>query len=261
MQLHGQARFRFRAARDAGYAMAALLVAMSITALMLTMVMPVWKQMVQREKEAELVFRGEQYVHAIVLFQRKYANAFPPNVDVLVEQRFLRKKFKDPITGEDFQTIAFGAQTAPPGGTPTIPGASTTGPGAPARPGTNTPFGGRGGAGAGAGAAAPAGGVVSGVQGVTSRSPDASIRLYKGRSHYNEWSFVYVAASPVPGGGVPGAPQPGQPAGGPGGAGPLGGRGGQGGQGGQGGRGGQQGRPGGPGGGFPTTPQTPRGRF
>ena len=94
--------------------MAALLVAMSVMAIMFTVVMPVWKQTAQREKEEELVFRGKQYVHAIGLFQRKFANAYPPNIDVLVEQRFLRKKFKDPITNDDFVPIPVG-QGAPGG--------------------------------------------------------------------------------------------------------------------------------------------------
>jgi type II secretory pathway pseudopilin PulG len=91
--------------------MAALLVALGIMAVMMTVAMPVWKQAAQREKEEELVFRGQQYVHAITLFSRKYANNFPPNIDVLVRERFLRKKFKDPITNDDFQTVAAGQGT------------------------------------------------------------------------------------------------------------------------------------------------------
>ena len=91
MHLAGQAKRPRNGER--GYAMAALLVAMSLMAIMMTVVMPVWKQTAQREKEEELVFRGKQYVHAIGLFQRKFANAYPPNIDVLVDQRFLRKKF------------------------------------------------------------------------------------------------------------------------------------------------------------------------
>ena len=82
--------------------MAALLIAMSIMAVMMTVVMPVWKHAAQREKEEELVFRGQQYARAIGLFQRKFANAYPPNIDLLVDQKFLRKKFKDPITNDDF---------------------------------------------------------------------------------------------------------------------------------------------------------------
>ena len=74
-----------------GYAMAVLLVAMSVAAVLMTAVMPTWKQMTRREKEAELIFRGEQYVRAIGLFQKRAGpGVLPPNLDVLVDQRFLR---------------------------------------------------------------------------------------------------------------------------------------------------------------------------
>src|SRR5919106_6721706 len=103
MRLRGQ---RAKASHgEQGYAMAALIVAISVMAILMTAVMPVWKQSAQREKEAELVFRGQQYARAIGLFQRKFANTAPPNIDVLVDQRFLRKKYKDPITNDDFQPI------------------------------------------------------------------------------------------------------------------------------------------------------------
>src|SRR3990172_11517591 len=104
-------RARSLAAAD-GYAMAVLLVAMSVMAVVMTVAMPVWKQFSQREKEAELVFRGRQYARAIELMQRKMPGALPPNVDILVDQKFLRKKYKDPITGEDFDLIS-PVQTAP----------------------------------------------------------------------------------------------------------------------------------------------------
>ena len=97
MQLRGQH----------GYAMAVLLVAMSVAAVLMTAAMPAWRQMTQREKEAELVFRGQQYVRAIGLFQKKSGpGVLPPSVDVLVQGRFLRKKFKDPITGQDFDLLS-----------------------------------------------------------------------------------------------------------------------------------------------------------
>src|SRR5437763_1762109 len=106
MKLRGQAHSQ--CSHEQGYAMAALLVAMSIMAVMLTVAMPVWKQMTQREREEELVFRGMQYAHAIGMFQRKYANAYPPNLDVLVNEHFLRRKFKDPVTNDDFVPIVAG---------------------------------------------------------------------------------------------------------------------------------------------------------
>jgi type II secretory pathway pseudopilin PulG len=180
-------------------------------AVMMTVAMPVWKQMSTREKEAELVFRGEQYARAIVLFQRKYANAAPPNIDVLVEQRFLRKKYKDPITNDDFVpivqgqnapgTTADGRASATPGGQTTLGGPTTSGMTPPAPSGTLS--GSPTATGAPLGASGTAGGISGGIMGVTSKSKEKSIRLYKGRSHYNEWQFVATQQSAAPGGGVP----------------------------------------------------------
>jgi type II secretory pathway pseudopilin PulG len=225
MDLAGQAEPNCTAQR--GYAMAALLVAMSVMAVMFTVVMPVWKQTARREKEEELIFRGKQYVHAIGLFQRKFANAFPPNIDVLVEQRFLRKKFKDPITNDDFVPIPAG-QGVP--GSPQAPGGQRGASGASG----STAAGGRGqapaasttqpGAGRAGGPPISAGGQTQGgIQGVASKSKDQSIRLYNGRGHYNEWAFIYIqqqqaaGAGGAPGSGTPGPGgrrgQPGQPPG------------------------------------------------
>src|SRR5207244_1013734 len=152
MHLAGQATTTPTVTSDArGYAMAVLLVAMSVMAIMMTVLMPVWKQTAQREKEAELVFRGEQYARAIGLFQKKYANAFPPNRNGLVEQKFLRKKYKDPITNDDFVPLlqsqgtpgtapGSGSQTASQPGqapSPTAPRPTTST--TPATPGVGTP--------------------------------------------------------------------------------------------------------------------------
>jgi type II secretory pathway pseudopilin PulG len=86
---------------EQGYAMAALRVMLSIMAIMMTVAMPVWRQQAQREKEEELVWRGQQYVRAIRLYQAKN-QSFPPSLDLLVDGRFIRKKYKDPITDDDF---------------------------------------------------------------------------------------------------------------------------------------------------------------
>jgi type II secretory pathway pseudopilin PulG len=194
--------------------MAALLISLSIMALLMTAVMPVWKQTAQREKEAELVFRGQQYVHAIALFQRKAGpGTYPPSFDLLVEQKFLRRKYKDPITNGDFQPL---------------PAVVQAGPNSPPRPN------GRGNPAGGAPATQPftLGGasgttIPGGIAGVMSKSTDASIRIYNGQSHYNEWVFRFVAAAPAPGAGAAGAQRgllPNQPPG-PGGVGGVGGRG------------------------------------
>ena len=197
---------------DRGYAMAALLVGMTVMAVLMSAAMPVWSHFAQREKEEELIWRGQQYARAIGLFQRKYANTFPPTVDVLVEQKFLRKKYKDPVTGEDFQPIPAtgmpgGGVVAPPG-MPAVPGGMQNAPGQPRNPpiaqqrtpprmtsvGTTVQ-----------------GGI--GIQGVVSKSDKASIKIYNGRTKYNEWAFVYLASAQAPGAPQPGAfpRQPGMP--------------------------------------------------
>lgn len=233
---------------ERGYLMVALLVAMSVMAIMMGMALPAWRTLAQREKEAELIFRGEQYARAIALFQRRYANATPPDIDVLVRERFLRKKYKDPITNDDFQVITPASNLAnvfaPAPGAPTQGGLQGRG-AAPATGGQQTQAG-RGQVG-GVG-----GGNVAGVIGVVSKSTDQSFRLYNGRDTYNQWLFVPIQQSNRAGG--PGGNPPGVPPGGAGprGAGPRGGTGlGPGGQ-----RGGQGAGPRG-GGGRGAQPQNP----
>ena len=175
--------------------MAGLIVGLAVMAVLMTAAMPAWKHTIQREKEEELVFRGEQYAHAIGMFQRKTANSYPPNLDVLVQQKFLRTKYKDPVTNDDFVPLAQAAQAAQRGGQP---GQAQQGqaPQGRGQAGTATP-----------GASGQQGTPAGGIMGVTSKSTDTSIRLYKGRSHYNEWAFIYTPPAQAPGtGGAVGAP-------------------------------------------------------
>ena len=202
---------------ERGYAMAALLIGMSVMAVLMTVAMPVWKQAAIREKEAELVFRGEQYKRAIDLFQRKSGpGTIPPSLDILVDQKFLRKKYKDPITGQDFDlispnTAAAGTPNAPPGRGGPPPSRGNTSSQQP------QPLSGR--------SSQPGGtiGVMGGIVGVVSKSKATSIRLYNGRNHYNEWQFVFVARQQTPGAGGPGGPGGAGQRGGPGGQGQRGG--------------------------------------
>jgi type II secretory pathway pseudopilin PulG len=209
--------------------MAAMLVAIGVMSIMLTVAMPAWRQMVQREKEEELIFRGQQYARSIGLFQRKYAAAYPPDVDTLVQQKFLRKKYKDPMVPDGEFQVLYQASM----GQPMVPGLQPglgqqqrgEGPsgarreqgtqvGAPrdqlrrgdqaqvprASPFANRPAGGL------SGTVGPRGGVI----GVVSKSTEKSIRLYNGRDRYNEWQFVYTPSLFGPGQPRPGM-RPGQP--------------------------------------------------
>jgi type II secretory pathway pseudopilin PulG len=166
--------------------MAALLVALAIMAILLTVAMPVWRHEARREREAELVFRGEQYARAIALYKFKnanVANAYPPSIDFLVQGRFLRKKYKDPMTKDgEFEPLGVGSTQAgiPPGpGGPTTPG----GPGRSTTPQPNAP-------------------IVGGISGVRSKSQDTSIRSYRGATRYDQWMFTFNIA-PRPGGALP----------------------------------------------------------
>lgn len=193
---------------DRGYAMAALLVAMSVIAIVLSTALPVFSTMAKRERETELVFRGQQYARAVMLFQRKYGNALPPNLDVLLNERFLRKQFKDPVTNEDFQLIGPGspelalAATAAPvqagrggrnGGPPIVQPQQQqpqmSGRGVQSNPVT-------------------AGQAPGGVLGVVSKSKATSLRIYNNHDKYNEWVFVATQMS-VQAGGPTGEQAPG----------------------------------------------------
>jgi hypothetical protein len=163
-----------------------------------------------------LVFRGEQYARAIGLFQRKSGpGALPPSIDLLVDQRYLRKKYKDPITNDDFAPILLTAAAQPGPGTqgPQVPGGrGGATPAAPTSP-LGTP----------AGVGGPGTRVSGGITGVTSKSKEQSIRLYKGRNHYNEWAFTFTPPAQAPGtgggpagrGGQRGPQGPAGPGGGP----------------------------------------------
>jgi hypothetical protein len=191
-----------------GYAMAALLVMLGVMSVLMTALLPAWRFQAKREKELELIFRGEQYVKAIALYERKMGPGMrPPSIDVLVQQRFLRKKYKDPMTEDgEFQPLFIGANNP----APAPGGRGQARPGMPAaqqQPQGPTPTGvGSGFTGGQAG--------VGGILGVRSKSKENSIITYKGATRYDQWNFVFAGAANqpgMPGGrGAPGVGGPGQ---------------------------------------------------
>ena len=146
-----------------GYAMGALLVGLAVAGILMSAALPVWSQAARREREAELVFRGEQYARAVALYQRFNAGAFPPDVETLIEERFLRRPYRDPMVEHgEFRILHESDADEPDGETPEEP---------------------RG-----------------GVIGVVSSSSEPSIRIYKGATRYDQWRFVPTEASAAPGG-------------------------------------------------------------
>jgi hypothetical protein len=65
----------------------------------------------QREKEAELLFRGEQYRDAIASYYRKDQTYPAKLADLLEDKRYpmpvhhLRRLYRDPITGGDWAVV------------------------------------------------------------------------------------------------------------------------------------------------------------
>jgi len=85
----------------------------------------------KRDREEEMIHRGVQYSRAIRAYYRKF-NRYPVKIEDLEntnQMRFLRKRYKDPLTGKDFRLLHYGeAKLMGSGmGGGTIPGASTIG--------------------------------------------------------------------------------------------------------------------------------------
>ena len=142
---------------ERGYAMAALLVSLAVMSVLMSVALPVWRHQARREKEAELEFRMKQYARAVALYMDKFQGTFPPNLDVLVQQKFLRKKYKDPITGGDFEPIYANSTAGQPGQ-----------PQQPQQP-------------------QPGGGII----GVRSKSKETSIKLFNSATRYDQWTYTF----------------------------------------------------------------------
>jgi hypothetical protein len=91
--------------RQHGYA---LMMVVFFTALMLVGAMVAAPRILQegkREKEKEMIWRGQQYVRGVKLYYRKIGR-FPTSIDDLTKPktgslRFMRQAYKDPMNGED----------------------------------------------------------------------------------------------------------------------------------------------------------------
>ena len=200
---------------QAGYA---LLMGIFMTATILILVAvaaPVLLTQGQREKEEELIWRGQQYARGIKLYYRKHGR-FPQSLDDITKPknnlRFLRQQYKDPMNREDgsWRLIYIGpngqligsvkhraplhmpaAPAAP--GTPQQPNAPAAAP--PTNPPQEkdkdkdkdkekdqaNPEG-----------PAPAGPVFGGsIIGVGSKVKRPSVRIYDGGTTYREWEFLW----------------------------------------------------------------------
>jgi type II secretory pathway pseudopilin PulG len=97
--------------RQGGYVLLAILFALTLLVIGLAAAAPNAAKAIQRQKEEDLIRRGEQYALAIRRFYKKFGR-YPSDLDQLENTnniRFLRRKYLDPISGkDDWQPIQFG---------------------------------------------------------------------------------------------------------------------------------------------------------
>jgi hypothetical protein len=90
--------------KDAGYAL--LLVVFMVATILITTAVAIPSVLTEgrREKEAEMIWRGEQYERAIGMYYRKFGK-YPTKVEDLTKQtngvRFLRQAYTDPLNKAD----------------------------------------------------------------------------------------------------------------------------------------------------------------
>jgi type II secretory pathway pseudopilin PulG len=213
---------------QSGYILLLLMLGVTLLAIAAAAIAPTVAFQIRRDREEELIHRGVQYSRAVRRYVKKFGR-YPTRLEELESTnnlRFLRRQYKDPITGKDFKLlhlgevqINFGAGVAgatSPGanpGVPTLGGAAvvfTRGPNnqtastdAPATSGEDTV--GPSDPAAAANAQRESGtpevrlsSTVFGggpIVGVASTSKDQSIREFNKKKHYDQWQFIYDPAT------------------------------------------------------------------
>ncbi|HEY2017871.1 MAG TPA: hypothetical protein VGH38_30415, partial [Bryobacteraceae bacterium] len=89
--------------KESGFALLLIFLMAAVVAISLYMEIPRIAFESQRQKEQLLVDRGEQYKRAIQMFM-KANNRWPAKIEELESfnnRRFLRKRFIDPMTGQE----------------------------------------------------------------------------------------------------------------------------------------------------------------
>jgi len=95
---------------ESGYVLLTIILFVALLAIAMTAMAPVITQQVKRDREEELIHRGVQYSRAIKHYVKKFGR-YPTKLEDLENTnnvRFLRKRYKDPITGKDFKLLHLG---------------------------------------------------------------------------------------------------------------------------------------------------------
>ena len=201
------------------------MMALTVLLISLTVSLPDIITQGQRDKEEELLFRGDQYARAILLYHRQF-NKYPQTVDDLVKKtngyRFLRHRFRDPMTRSgkwryihaNAAGVIFDSKTLTPpkpkkpleGGDSSSDESGTDsgnqGSGEENPSGAGRSRGGRSASPSGSQQGSETGdNDVKGafIVGVASTSTRKSIRIWNNKDRYDLWEFLGVAVAATPG--------------------------------------------------------------
>src|SRR3984885_1318728 len=99
-----------------GFLLVGVLFMVLLITIALAVAAPKIAESIRRDKEEETIHRGKQYARAIHMYHAKYGR-YPNSIDQLMKTdnvRFLRKRYKDPMTGkDDWRIIHDGEQKVP----------------------------------------------------------------------------------------------------------------------------------------------------
>ncbi|MBL0311195.1 MAG: hypothetical protein IPP78_00490 [Holophagaceae bacterium] len=153
--------------------MAMLLALITIMGILLMKGIPAITTEVQREQEAELIFRGESIAKAIRIFAAK-SGRYPMSLMELdtVKPRIIRKIYKDPMTESGEWDLIYAVQPGVTGDTRSLP-----------------------------------------IVGVKSKSPKDSFKVYNSKTIYSDWAFTATSNLLGLPTGVPGPSTPTSPGG------------------------------------------------
>ena len=214
-------RISSRRRKERGYILLTLMLFLVLIGMAAMVAAPGIAFEARRDREQELIHRALQYTRAVRAFSTKFGR-YPSNLSELENTnglRFLRKRYKDPITGKDFKLLHIGDVTFTPGaGIDGIPQSRLhdllPGPLDDLPPWEITSFKGSNAAAAGT-APSSAPGTTSSAQstsskqdassnntpdvmglivGVVSTSGARSIREFNHKNRYNQWKFFYDPA-------------------------------------------------------------------
>jgi len=95
---------------ERGYILITLILFVALIAIAAVVMAPILTFQVKRDREEELIHRGVQYSRAMKHFVKKFGR-YPTRIEELEntnQVRFLRRRYKDPITGKDFKILHMG---------------------------------------------------------------------------------------------------------------------------------------------------------